>query len=56
MESIFSDGRIGINYKGSCFVKVYHVCLKTTTFIDEVKFDFVDGEQYCYLFLKLILG
>ncbi|XP_031554214.1 uncharacterized protein LOC116291214 [Actinia tenebrosa] len=38
------DGRVGINYKGSCSVKVYHVCLTTTTFIDEVKFDFVDGE------------
>jgi hypothetical protein len=45
----FSDGRVGINYKGQCSVKVFHVCLKTTTFVEEVKFDFVDGEYRKWL-------
>ena len=40
-----SDGRIGINYKGQCAVKVFHVCLITTTMIKEVKFDFIDGKH-----------
>ncbi|XP_032234413.2 uncharacterized protein LOC5509612 [Nematostella vectensis] len=38
------DGRVGINYKGNCKVRVFHVCLKTITFIKEVQFPFKDGE------------
>ncbi|EDO38050.1 predicted protein [Nematostella vectensis] len=36
------DGRIGMNYKGNCKVRVFHVCLKTITFIKEVQFPFKD--------------
>lgn len=40
-----SDGRIGINYKGKCSVSIFHVCLKETTLVEEVKFDFIDGRD-----------